>query len=415
MKIIIKTFVLTLICLFVSMGSTISQASLSVQGILKKSNGVAVDDGLYTITFKLYTEETGGAAIWQETQSDVEVFSGIYSAVLGQTAALNVPFDQLYYLGVTIGSSEMKPRILLTSAPYALSLIGATNQFPSSGKVLADSIVVAGGVSTSTGAPGVGGVDQNGYSFNGDKDSGLFSTGNGNASLYSNNTKVLEVNPDAVTVTGDLTNTGTFTTANVNLSVNGTVEYNGIKSWRLVDVDDFVGGSSDGWQQYAPTPGEYLGWKNTSGSAAPTTNFGGFAGWALLPLTNNHVLKKQYTVGGAFTQIKVKFRYYYLDSWGWGTRDAAWGAFCSNSAGTGIRVAWHKFGNSVNNNNGKFTAQFRDQAHFYNQVGWIDEFDSVEMTAQADGSSFWVYLGSALDEDTNNETYAIGSIEIWVR
>ena len=38
-----------------------AQASLSIEGILKKSNGVAVEDGTYNITFKLYTVESGGS------------------------------------------------------------------------------------------------------------------------------------------------------------------------------------------------------------------------------------------------------------------------------------------------------------------------------------------------------------------
>ncbi|MEO6131414.1 MAG: hypothetical protein ABIQ02_06170, partial [Saprospiraceae bacterium] len=46
-----------------------AQASLSIQGILKKSNGVAVEDGIYNVTFKLYTAPNGGTAIWTETQS----------------------------------------------------------------------------------------------------------------------------------------------------------------------------------------------------------------------------------------------------------------------------------------------------------------------------------------------------------
>ncbi len=107
--------------------------TLSIQGILKKSNGAAVDDGAYSITFKLYAAAAGGAALWTETQSDVEVSSGIYSAALGVVTPLNVPFNQLYYLGVTVGSTELTPRVLLTSAPYALSLIGQSNKFPSAG------------------------------------------------------------------------------------------------------------------------------------------------------------------------------------------------------------------------------------------------------------------------------------------
>ena len=224
---------LVLSIVFFTVASTFGQASLSVQGILKKSNGVAVDDGLYNITFKLYTQEAGGAPIWTEPQSNVEVSSGIYSAVLGQnpTYPLNVPFDVPYYLGVSIGGGELSPRIVLTSAPYALSLIGNSNQFPSSGKVTADSMVINGGLVVRGGTPGLNGANGNGYAFsgnNGDNDSGMFSTGDGKVSLYSNNSEILRVDGNGVNVTGNLSNTGTFSVGNVNLNSGGNIQYNGI-------------------------------------------------------------------------------------------------------------------------------------------------------------------------------------------
>ncbi|MFM8450532.1 MAG: hypothetical protein ACKOAY_10555, partial [Haliscomenobacter sp.] len=53
--------------LFVSMG-LYAQATLSIQGTIQKSFGGAVDDGKYSLTFKLYTEESGGTPVWSETQ-----------------------------------------------------------------------------------------------------------------------------------------------------------------------------------------------------------------------------------------------------------------------------------------------------------------------------------------------------------
>src|SRR6187431_982810 len=65
-----------------------AQASLSIQGILKKSNGVAVEDGTYNITFRLYSVPVGGSYLWEEPQNNVEVSSGIYSTILGNTNPL---------------------------------------------------------------------------------------------------------------------------------------------------------------------------------------------------------------------------------------------------------------------------------------------------------------------------------------
>lgn len=126
-----------LVLLFVASATILSaQAKLSIQGILKKSDGTALTDGTYQLKFRIYNVETGGAAIWTETQTDIEVIGGIYSAVLGSTTPLNIPFTEPYFVSVAVGTGlEMVPRIPLTSAPYALSLIGEDNKFPSSGNV----------------------------------------------------------------------------------------------------------------------------------------------------------------------------------------------------------------------------------------------------------------------------------------
>jgi hypothetical protein len=119
-----------------SVSQLAAQATLSVQGSIQKSTGAAIDDGDYAITFKFYTTETGGSAIWSETQDPVEIIGGVYSVTLGSVIPLNVPFDQPYFLGISVGTGqEHTPRTRLTSAPYALSLLGQDNKFPSTGNV----------------------------------------------------------------------------------------------------------------------------------------------------------------------------------------------------------------------------------------------------------------------------------------
>ena len=44
-------FILAFAVLFTSSVSSYAQATLSIQGIIKKSNGVALEDGEYQITF----------------------------------------------------------------------------------------------------------------------------------------------------------------------------------------------------------------------------------------------------------------------------------------------------------------------------------------------------------------------------
>ncbi len=112
-----------------------AQTNLSVQGTVQNFNGSAVDNGLYDIVFSLYTTETGGTAVWFESQS-VPVTGGVYSVLLGSVTPLAIAFDQTYYLGIKLpGGPELFPRSRLTSSPYALSTIGQGNIFPSTGTV----------------------------------------------------------------------------------------------------------------------------------------------------------------------------------------------------------------------------------------------------------------------------------------
>lgn len=200
-----------------------AQASLSVQGVLTKSDGTAVDDGTYTVTFKLFDAPTGGNEVHSEP-IEIETIGGVYSTVLGQNPGfpMTASFNTIYYLSVRVGSSELLPRPQLTHAPYALSLLGQSNQFPSTGRVNADYIVVPGG-------DPAGGIANKGYSFGtgGDPDGGMFSNGDNNVSLWANGTKKFEISNVVNNLYGSTINYGPFTsndlTVNGNQGVTGTI------------------------------------------------------------------------------------------------------------------------------------------------------------------------------------------------
>lgn len=383
-----------------------AQATLSIQGILKKTNGVAVDDGTYNMTFKLYATETGGTAIWTEVQSGVEVSSGIYSAVLGNTTALAVSFNQIYYLGVTIGSAELTPRIQLTSAPYALALIGNTNKFPSSGIVKADSIVVNGGVLARGGAPGLNGVNRNGFAFSGnsgDKDSGLFSTIDGKVSLYANNTEVLAATPGNVEVIGSVS------ANNLALSSGGTVSYNGLSDWRLIDVDNFET-SNEGWVCYT----DY--YTNTLAATPQRFEIGApvNSGYVLRPTGNsgNAFRKTLNLTGVPHTQVKVIFTAYFFNSVDNG--EGVYGAFSSvatpvqNYTNIGETIigchAMMPYGGA-----GEVNSQLESGPEGKN---WTRR---MEMVVRNSNDTIYVILDSTMTEAIDNENYGIGNIEIWVK
>lgn len=99
---------------------------LTEQGRLFDSAGDPVAGPTVSIVFSVYAADTGGVALWTETQS-VAVDDGYFSAVLGDatnggTALPATLFNgSTRYLGVKIGSdAEMTPRQPIVSVPYAL-------------------------------------------------------------------------------------------------------------------------------------------------------------------------------------------------------------------------------------------------------------------------------------------------------
>ena len=134
-----RSLLTTVVLLFtaIAISAQASMATLNVQGILRDNSGAALEDGAYEVTFSIYDQETGGTFLWKETQN-IQLSNGVFNSVLGADAnnAFGLPFDKVYWVGVSVGgANEYDPRIRLTSAPYALSLIGTSNKFPSAGKV----------------------------------------------------------------------------------------------------------------------------------------------------------------------------------------------------------------------------------------------------------------------------------------
>jgi hypothetical protein len=100
--------------------------TLNYQGRVRlNAGGAAVPDSTgNTMVFNLYSVATGGASLWTETwnssTSNVATSAGLFNVVLGSYNFLTLPFDQQYWLGVSVnGDAEMSPRQALTLAPYA--------------------------------------------------------------------------------------------------------------------------------------------------------------------------------------------------------------------------------------------------------------------------------------------------------
>ncbi len=132
MRRISLTMVLVLFSL--SLASTLSAqqaASASVPnlirytGTLKNAEGSVISSSAPVgVTFAIYKQQDGGAAVWQEIQNVAPDINGQYSVLLGSTTATGLP-DDLFssqderWLGVQVQGQEEQARVLLVSVPYA--------------------------------------------------------------------------------------------------------------------------------------------------------------------------------------------------------------------------------------------------------------------------------------------------------
>jgi len=126
----VAVFVLVTL-LFVSTGSAQQTPTTSVpslirySGTLKDVQGAALaSTAPVGVTFAIYDQQDGGAAVWQETQNVAPDSNGQYSVILGSTTAAGLPDDlfsqqEQRWLGVQVQGQEEQARVLLVSVPYA--------------------------------------------------------------------------------------------------------------------------------------------------------------------------------------------------------------------------------------------------------------------------------------------------------
>jgi len=119
--------------LLFSVGLSWAQTSVAATTVphLIRFGGVAHDlngnplTGTVGVTFSLYSEQSGGAALWIEAQNVQPDASGHYSVLLGVTKPDGLPADlftaeQARWVGVQIEGQAEQPRTLLASAPLCV-------------------------------------------------------------------------------------------------------------------------------------------------------------------------------------------------------------------------------------------------------------------------------------------------------
>ena len=95
---------------------------VSFQGRLMDAAGDPVADGSYSLTFRIYDADTGGSLVWSEIHPSVSLSNGLFDVILGSVTALSLPFDQSYWVEITVDSNPpLFPRYRLSSSPYAFN------------------------------------------------------------------------------------------------------------------------------------------------------------------------------------------------------------------------------------------------------------------------------------------------------
>jgi len=95
---------------------------INYQGWLGTADDTTGVTGTFTMRFRLYTQETGGAAVWEETHSNVNVSNGIFNVMLGSVNPIPAEIftGDALWLEVQVENEVLAPRKKLVSVGYAI-------------------------------------------------------------------------------------------------------------------------------------------------------------------------------------------------------------------------------------------------------------------------------------------------------
>jgi hypothetical protein len=172
--------------------------TINYQGYLTDAAGTPVTTAV-NLTFSLYAASAGGAALWSEAHNGVVPVNGLYAVQLGAVKALNLSFDQQYWLGVRVGGDpELTPRQPLNSVPYSrgIYLPFAATAF--------SNLSSAFKVSNTGTKPAIEGAGGSGYGVRGSSTSsyGVLGTSSSSYGIYGNSSSSVGVTGYSTSNTG---------------------------------------------------------------------------------------------------------------------------------------------------------------------------------------------------------------------
>ena len=124
---------------------------MNAQGVIRTTAGVPAT-GAFAITFSIYGQQSGGAALWTEPQPNVALNNGLFSVLLGTNTpippALFAQSDSLW-LAIKVDGDVELPRERLVTQAFAFEAAHAANA------TTADTATTAAGLSCSGCVTGV--------------------------------------------------------------------------------------------------------------------------------------------------------------------------------------------------------------------------------------------------------------------
>ena len=113
-------FILVLLIISMCLWAQNVPQTIDYQGRLADSDGNYLN-GVVTVNFLIFNVETGGTALWTETQ-DVSTANGIFHVQLGSVAAFpGTLFDNsVRWLELIVGGETLSPRTCIASVPYSI-------------------------------------------------------------------------------------------------------------------------------------------------------------------------------------------------------------------------------------------------------------------------------------------------------
>lgn len=154
-----QALLVTLLVVWVAVGQARAQApsTITYQGRLVDGDGAPITTAV-TVVFSIYATDSGGTAVWSESQSVSPDTQGVFTAELGASTPLSTAiFDGAKrYLGIRVGADpEMVPRQIITAVPYALRAAAAPSAADNDWTISGSNVYRAtGNVGIGTTAPG---------------------------------------------------------------------------------------------------------------------------------------------------------------------------------------------------------------------------------------------------------------------